>query len=29
MPVRSDQYDAMSGLLPIFEMNLPEGGCAR
>ena len=25
MPVRSDQYDAMSGLLPIFEMNLPEG----
>lgn len=25
MPVRTDQYDAMSGLLPIFEMNLPEG----
>lgn len=25
MPVRVDQYDAMSGLLPIFEMNLPEG----
>jgi serine/threonine-protein kinase HipA len=25
MPVRSDQYDASSGLLPIFEMNLPEG----
>lgn len=25
MPVRADQYDAMSGLLPIFEMNLPEG----
>jgi len=25
MPVRSDQYDAMAGLLPIFEMNLPEG----
>lgn len=25
MPVRIDQYDAMSGLLPIFEMNLPEG----
>src|SRR5262249_52043126 len=25
MPIRSDQYDAMSGLLPIFEMNLPEG----
>jgi serine/threonine-protein kinase HipA len=26
MPVRPDQYDAMAGLLPIFEMNLPEGG---
>lgn len=25
MPVRIDQYDAMAGLLPIFEMNLPEG----
>lgn len=25
MPVRLDQYDAMGGLLPIFEMNLPEG----
>jgi serine/threonine-protein kinase HipA len=25
MPVRPDQYDAMAGLLPIFEMNLPEG----
>lgn len=25
MPVRPDQYDAMGGLLPIFEMNLPEG----
>jgi serine/threonine-protein kinase HipA len=25
MPVRVAQYDAMSGLLPIFEMNLPEG----
>lgn len=25
MPVRADQYDSMSGLLPIFEMNLPEG----
>ncbi len=25
MPVRVDQYDAMAGLLPIFEMNLPEG----
>ena len=25
MPIRIDQYDAMSGLLPIFEMNLPEG----
>ncbi|MET0496922.1 MAG: type II toxin-antitoxin system HipA family toxin [Steroidobacteraceae bacterium] len=25
MPVRVDQYDAMGGLLPIFEMNLPEG----
>jgi serine/threonine-protein kinase HipA len=25
MPVRADQYDAMAGLLPIFEMNLPEG----
>jgi serine/threonine-protein kinase HipA len=26
MPIRPDQYDAMAGLLPIFEMNLPEGG---
>jgi serine/threonine-protein kinase HipA len=25
MPVRSDQYDSMGGLLPLFEMNLPEG----
>lgn len=25
MPVRTDQFDAMSGLLPVFEMNLPEG----
>ena len=25
MPVRADQYDSMGGLLPIFEMNLPEG----
>lgn len=25
MPARVDQYDAMGGLLPIFEMNLPEG----
>lgn len=25
MPVRADQYDSMSGLLPLFEMNLPEG----
>ena len=25
MPVRTDQYDSMAGLLPIFEMNLPEG----
>lgn len=25
MPIRVDQYDAMGGLLPIFEMNLPEG----
>jgi serine/threonine-protein kinase HipA len=25
MPVRTDAYDAMSGLLPIFDMNLPEG----
>jgi serine/threonine-protein kinase HipA len=25
MPVRVDQYDAMGGLLPVFEMNLPEG----
>lgn len=25
MPVRADQYDAMAGLLPIFDMNLPEG----
>ena len=25
MPVRTDPYDAMSGLLPLFEMNLPEG----
>ena len=24
-PVRADQYDSMAGLLPIFEMNLPEG----
>lgn len=26
MPIRPDQYDAMTGLLPIFDMNLPEGG---
>ncbi len=26
MPPRADQYDSMSGLLPVFEMNLPEGG---
>ncbi|MBX5460982.1 MAG: type II toxin-antitoxin system HipA family toxin [Steroidobacteraceae bacterium] len=25
MPIRVDPYDAMAGLLPIFEMNLPEG----
>jgi serine/threonine-protein kinase HipA len=25
MPVRVDQYDSMGGLLPIFDMNLPEG----
>ena len=25
MPVRTDQYGASGGLLPIFEMNLPEG----
>src|ERR1700742_1691644 len=25
MPVRADQYDSMAGLLPIFEMNLPQG----
>lgn len=25
MPIRVDQYDAMGGLLPVFEMNLPEG----
>lgn len=25
MPVRREQYDSMGGLLPIFEMNLPEG----
>jgi serine/threonine-protein kinase HipA len=25
MPVRTDPYDAMGGLLPLFEMNLPEG----
>jgi serine/threonine-protein kinase HipA len=25
MPPRADQYDAMGGLLPIFDMNLPEG----
>jgi HipA-like protein len=25
MPVRVDQYDAVGGLVPIFEMNLPEG----
>jgi len=25
MPVIRDQYDSMNGLLPIFEMNLPEG----
>jgi serine/threonine-protein kinase HipA len=26
MPPRVDPYDSMAGLLPIFEMNLPEGG---
>lgn len=26
MPLRADQYDSMGGLLPLFEMNLPEGG---
>lgn len=25
MPIRADHYDSMGGLLPIFEMNLPEG----
>lgn len=25
MPVRADHYDSMAGLLPLFEMNLPEG----
>ncbi|HVN41855.1 MAG TPA: type II toxin-antitoxin system HipA family toxin [Steroidobacteraceae bacterium] len=25
MPVRVDHYDSMAGLLPVFEMNLPEG----
>lgn len=25
MPIRADQYDSTGGLLPIFEMNLPEG----
>jgi serine/threonine-protein kinase HipA len=25
MPMRADQYDSMGGLLPLFEMNLPEG----
>jgi serine/threonine-protein kinase HipA len=25
MPIRIDQYDSISGLLPIFDMNLPEG----
>jgi serine/threonine-protein kinase HipA len=25
MPIRADQYDSMAGLLPVFEMNLPEG----
>jgi serine/threonine-protein kinase HipA len=25
MPVRAEQYDSMAGLLPVFEMNLPEG----
>ena len=25
MPPRADQYDSVAGLLPIFEMNLPEG----
>lgn len=25
MPLQTDQYDASGGLLPIFEMNLPEG----
>lgn len=25
MPIRADHYDSMAGLLPIFDMNLPEG----
>jgi serine/threonine-protein kinase HipA len=25
MPIRTDHYDSMAGLLPVFEMNLPEG----
>jgi serine/threonine-protein kinase HipA len=25
IPVRPDEYDSMAGLLPIFDMNLPEG----
>lgn len=25
MPSRADHYDSMAGLLPVFEMNLPEG----
>lgn len=25
MPIRADHYDAMGGLAPVFEMNLPEG----
>jgi serine/threonine-protein kinase HipA len=25
MPIRADQYDSSGGLLPIFDMNLPEG----
>ena len=25
MPVIRDQYDSMNTVLPIFEMNLPEG----
>jgi serine/threonine-protein kinase HipA len=25
MPIRADQYDSIAGLLPVFEMNLPEG----